>query len=1159
MDIRWHLAPRAEEQFPFHLELSGASASGCFAVSMAALCQDEDFTRLDFLGLGLTMDLQPDGSVRGIIGLDTKLRGARTALPAFQHIVVAHIQMYPDPNRQEPDSALDFRTLSANGTILHDPATRGLHILAVKNLSELPALLRQDSKLRQRRKKIIITLTITISLLIALSVVFLFPGNAPAAPPLIEQAQGAWQLKDWSAAERLALQAAEEFRDGGPPSVEGVITAYQLAGRAALARGAAPAAAEHLSKAIELTSREKDPLKWARLNHDLASALMAQAHADDAIKMLRTVCRIKAEQLGDEDKDTVTSRGNLANAFQLAGRSADAETTYLALLPITEKWSGEDHKNHLTLLHDLGRAQTAQRKFAKAMRNYEAVLKERIALLGEEDSETLKTKTAMAEIFAAQEQWEAAENLQIEVLNVRKRINQPEDPLQLLARFALATTHWKQGQVVAAEEEFREIKEIQAKILGPSHPCTLASRMNWANCLSDLGRLKEAYAEHHEVNRLRKTSGIGTPKEYAGGLLAEAGAASRLGKSREALGLYEEAEASLKSLAKPEVELELSSRLGIAFTLMNLHRNSEAEAAMDALIPELEKQFGPNHVMTAGAWHNRALLYKDQGRYAEAETILRQVINRGGNASKESRREKLACVADLANVLAEQHKLTEAERLYQEVLDKYEQDFGPSHLDTLTVKDAYAGYQLYRGDYKAAAGTYRAVIDAANANGMADSELALQSRGNLAAALWKSGDNVQAEKEIRTLLARYKELRRPETDTRVLSARRNLAEFLRSQGNYPAAKAEVESVLSSLHSVGLPPDDPHIILCRGRLALIMENLGRYAESEKELEQILPLCTSDVQRDKLRAQLAGVRMNLGPEGALQAVREFEDLIATRKQRLGASHPETLGLRARHARLLQDLSRYPEAEREFEEIADLWKGRDPDGINTFWARSNLACVWRLRGDAEKAEKEHAALLDRVTKQPTPDPALVLELRKKLAADQLERENFRDARAQYDQVISLLEAYDVNSPDIIDARLNRSTALVGLHEFKAAEEDIRKVIRSYAERGQTKETAYFVARNVLASCLEEQGRLAEAETERKENVMAARVVLGAKHEHTLGYIFNYAFCLAKEKKFEEAAGPAREALEGHREVLGPTHWKTENAQRLWDELQKVLPKTQ
>ena len=91
-----------------------------------------------------------------------------------------------------------------------------------------------------------------------------------------------------------------------------------------------------------------------------------------------------------------------------------------------------------------------------------------------------------------------------------------------------------------------------------------------------------------------------------------------------------------------------------------------------------ERTFGPDHANVASTLHTLANLYRDHGRFGEAEDLLTRVL---------AIRDKLGDPGQIAGVLEDvavvrdwQGRAAEAETLYKRALTIYEQAYGAEPL-----------------------------------------------------------------------------------------------------------------------------------------------------------------------------------------------------------------------------------------------------------------------------------------------------------------------------------------------------------------------------------------------------------------------------------------------------------------------------------------------
>ena len=184
--------------------------------------------------------------------------------------------------------------------------------------------------------------------------------SSPEASLLL-RARAAYALNKFDEAEKLSFQFAGQERavlekavQTADESRHSAIAALELAGQSAQKQIRWPRALEHLQAAAALTSRERDPEEWARVQHAIASVLYDLGRAREVEAILREVVAERARTLGPEHPDTLKSWSDLANALDVQGKYAEAEREDRALLAIRERIFGPTNLNTVKSRGNLG-------------------------------------------------------------------------------------------------------------------------------------------------------------------------------------------------------------------------------------------------------------------------------------------------------------------------------------------------------------------------------------------------------------------------------------------------------------------------------------------------------------------------------------------------------------------------------------------------------------------------------------------------------------------------------------------------------------------------------------------------------------------------------------------------------------------------------------
>ncbi len=188
---------------------------------------------------------------------------------------------------------------------------------------------------------------------------------------------------------------------------------------------------------------------------DDALAVTALGHLDAERNVLaehlyRTLLDWQVVELEENDKRTLSTRGNLALAILWQGRAAEAEAALRALLKNSEKVLESEHRETLATRHNLALATLAQGRAAEAETAFRALLEVEKKVLGDQHSNTLIT------------------------------------------RDNLACAMLYQGRAAEAEETFRALLPVQEKVFGANQPRTIVSRIELGLTLLESGAVSDA-------------------------------------------------------------------------------------------------------------------------------------------------------------------------------------------------------------------------------------------------------------------------------------------------------------------------------------------------------------------------------------------------------------------------------------------------------------------------------------------------------------------------------------------------------------------------------------------------------------------------------------------------------------------------------------------
>jgi len=222
--------------------------------------------------------------------------------------------------------------------------------------------------------------------------------------------------------------------------------------------------------------------------NNLALAYQAAGRAAEAIPLLEQTLAARERVLRPDHPDTLTSRNNLALAYEDAGRAAEAIPLLEQTLAARERVLGPDHPGTLGSRNNLAAAYVAAGRAAEAIPLHEQALAALERVLGPDHPHTLTSRNNLAEAY--REAGRAAEAIPLleQTLAARERVLRPDHPGTLTSRNNLAAAYRAAGRAAEAIPLHEQALAALERVLGPGHPYTLTSRDNLAAAYREAGR-----------------------------------------------------------------------------------------------------------------------------------------------------------------------------------------------------------------------------------------------------------------------------------------------------------------------------------------------------------------------------------------------------------------------------------------------------------------------------------------------------------------------------------------------------------------------------------------------------------------------------------------------------------------------------------------------
>ncbi|MFC4908019.1 tetratricopeptide repeat protein [Actinomadura gamaensis] len=265
--------------------------------------------------------------------------------------------------------------------------------------------------------------------------------------------------------------------------------------------------------------------------------------------------------------------------------------------------------------------------------------------------------------------------------------------------------------------------------------------------------------------------------------------------------------------------------------LLDHGRALEAEGELDAagaVYRDVLDMAGLSDTQRADALHGLGLVARLQGRYAEAEGLLRRGIAVAEDGLGRDAPETAYLLNELAVLFKYAGRFDEAEALYRRALAALERADDPDPADLAGLCHNLGGLEHARGDYARAAGYARRSVELrVRARGEDHPDVAAD-RAALAAILDALGEDAEAEALFRAALGAFD---RAGNEPEAAVTRCGLAALLHSRGDLDGAEALYREALAVRVRV-CGADHPDLGVVLHNLALLCEEGGRAAEAAR---------------------------------------------------------------------------------------------------------------------------------------------------------------------------------------------------------------------------------------------------------------------------------------------------------------------------------------
>ena len=266
----------------------------------------------------------------------------------------------------------------------------------------------------------------------------------------------------------------------------------------------------------------------------------------------------------------------------------------------------------------------------------------------------------------------------------------------------VGSTYANVGEHARGIDLLRQGHALATSHLPPSHPARLHLARRLADALAITGEAKEAEAVLRPALAVVGGFDPRYPLAAPDLRLSLAWALRDQGRFEEALVEVRAARAELAGLPTPDGDPDpLTAGYVEQVVLSDMGRAAEAEALLRPLLQAHVAAFGENHARSLRLSNSLGVLLLQQRRFAEAEPVLRQTVSGSEQAYGPQHLATLNPISNLAGALRQQGKVEESGPFYRRAYEGFVAAFGETHPRAIQTLANLGNYQLSAGDAQA--------------------------------------------------------------------------------------------------------------------------------------------------------------------------------------------------------------------------------------------------------------------------------------------------------------------------------------------------------------------------------------------------------------------------------------------------------------------------
>ncbi|KAL7772958.1 hypothetical protein CFE70_002922 [Pyrenophora teres f. teres 0-1] len=344
-------------------------------------------------------------------------------------------------------------------------------------------------------------------------------------------------------------------------------------------------------------------------------------------------------------------------------------------------------------------------------------------------------------------------------------------------------------------------------------------------------------------------------------------------------------------------------------------------------------------------------------------------------------------------------------------------------------------------------------------------------------------------------------------------------------------------------------DDDERLHLASKCAMTLHSDGRYEEAKELFEQVMETRKTKLGLDhpSTLSSMANLASTYWNQGQWDNAEKLEvQVLETRKTKLGLDHPSTLSSMANLASTYRNQGRWDDAEKLEVQVMETSKTKlGLDHPSTLTSMANLASTYRNQGRWDDAEKLEVQVMETSKTKLGSDHPSTLTSMANLASTYRNQGRWDDAEKLEVQVLETRKTkLGSDHPDTLTSMANLASTYWNQGRWDGAEKLEVQVMETRKTKLGLDHPSTLSSMANLASTYWNQGRWDDAEKLEVQVLETRKTKLGSDHPDTLTSMHNLAFTLQSQARHVEAHTLMEKWFQSRQQVLGKQHPYTQSS---------------